>query len=100
MTTMFSEIGDAFFRDDLRDDAIEDAEDVVVRDERGFLALEIFIGCTIGENDAREPARRRDLDGRDVATAMETFPAVPRPTGFAVIRIDTGAGKEFFRRLE
>ena len=94
------EIRGGFVRDDFGDGPIADADDRVVRDEGRFLALEIPVCCAIGEDDPRGSAGRRDIDRRDIASAVEPLAAIPGPAGFAVIGIGPRANKEFLGRDE
>ena len=94
------EVGDGFVRDDFGDGPIEDADDRIVRGEGGFLALEVRVRRAIGEDDPRGPAGWRDLDRRDIASAVEPLAAIPGPAGLAVIGIGPRADEEFVGRVE
>ena len=93
-------VGHGFVRDDFGDGPIEDAEDIVVRDEGGFLALEVRVRRAIREYDPRGPAGCGDVDRRDIASAVEPLAAIPGPARFAVIGIGPRADQEFLRRVE
>ena len=97
---MFAEVGGVFVGDDLVNDAVEYAEHIVVRHEGRFFAFKVGLRRTIGEENARGLTCRRDVDGDNVATAMEAIPAVARPTGLAVVRVHARAREEFLGRVE
>src|SRR5438552_230554 len=89
-----AEIGSVFVSNHFFDDAIEHAEDVIMRHEGGFLTLEICVVCAVGEGDAGCLSCRVNVHGCDVATTVEPFPTIARPAGLAVIRVHAGVGKE------
>ena len=97
---MPAKIGSVFIGDSFDDLTGENGKDFVVWDEGWLVAGEIFTGGAIREDDAGGLAGRRDVDRRDVATAMKTPATVACPAGLAEVRIDAGAGEEFFRRGE
>jgi len=97
---VLSKVGDGFVRDDFGDGAIKDTEDIVVRDEGGFLALEVRLRRAVGEDDSRGTAGCRDVDRRNIASAVEPLAAIPGPAGFAVIGIGPRADKKFLWRVE
>ena len=94
------EVGAGFVRDDFGDGPINDTDDRIVRDEGGLFALEVGVRRAIREDDPRDPAGCRDIDRRDIASAVETLAAIPGPARFAVIGIGPRADKEFLRRVE
>jgi len=97
---VLAEIGGCVVGHDFVNDAIEHTEHVVMRHKRRLFALKILVRRTIRENDARRLARRRDVYRRDIATAMKSFPAIPRPPWLAIVGIHARACEESFRRVK